>query len=98
MKVKHLILTGLLATAAYKIYQNRAQLTAQVTETKDLILDSKESLTTAQEQVQTLKEQAKDLQKTKDQLTYKFRVFKEESQPHLEAIQELLAKYQAPKS
>lgn len=93
MKLKNLILTGLLATAGYKLYKNRHQLVNQATDTRDLIGQTKDSFTAAQDQLQTLKAQAADLQTTKDNLTYKLRVFKEESQPHLEAIQTILAKH-----
>lgn len=93
MKLKRLILTGLLATAGYKLYQNRRQLIKQATETRDLIGQTKDSLATTKHQLQTLKTQTAELQTSKDKLTYKLRVFKEESQPHLTAIQNTLAKY-----
>lgn len=92
MKLKNLILTGLLASAAYKLYQNRDQITATVTDTKATLSEGQATLSQTQNQLQTLKAQTADLKKTKDSLAYKFRVFKEEAQPHLDAIQETLGK------
>lgn len=93
MKLKNLVLTGLLATAAYKLYQNRDQIATKLTETKTAVSEGQASLATAQDQLQTLKAQTADLRQTKDSLAYKFRVFKEESQPHLDAIQDSFNHY-----
>lgn len=93
MKLKNLILTGLLASAAYKLYQNRDQVAATVTDTKAALSEGQATLSQTQSQLQTLKAQTADLQKTKDSLAYKFRVFKEEAQPHLDAIKDTLDAY-----
>lgn len=90
MKLKNLIFTGLLASTAYQIYQNRNKLVAKINDTQEAINQGQTSLTNTQNQLQTLKAQTADLQKTKDSLAYSIKVFKEGSQPHLEAIKDIL--------
>ncbi|MBM7643460.1 chemotaxis protein [Streptococcus loxodontisalivarius] len=98
MKLGRLTLLGLLGYAGYKLYQNRDQVKENLSSLKEsgqaasLDLDRiKSSLTTIQEQTANIQEMSQDL-------TYKLRVFQEESKPRLAEIQQRMAKYQTPEN
>lgn len=92
--LKPIVWAGLLGYLSYKTYTNRRQIAQQLTQTKEALTDGQHSLSELTNQVNSLKEQTPDLQKLSDNLGYKVRVFQQESQPHLEAIQAIMAKYQ----
>lgn len=93
MKLKNLILTGLLATAAYKLYQNRNQIATEIADTTAIIKQGQTSLIQTKNQLAQLQSQLPKVQKTKGQLAYKVRVFKEESQPQITALSEIISQH-----
>lgn len=94
MKIRHLVGLGLTAAAGYKIYQNRQQITNKIRDTKEVVEQGQLSLAEFQTQKQELTQTLPEIKALADNFNYKLRVFEQESKPHIEAIQEILNKYQ----
>ena len=86
MKTKTFLSLGLLAFAAYKGYQKRDLIKETVTAGFDLD-KIKGDLALIQDQSRHIQDMGQDL-------TYKWRVFNQETQAYLSEIQTRLAKYQ----
>lgn len=94
LRLKPIIITGLVAGVAYKLYQNRQAILDQLKNTQEVLADSQVTLAGLKGQSKELTQQTEDIKKIADNLNYKIRVFEQESKPHLEAIQAIVSKYQ----
>ncbi|VTS79367.1 chemotaxis protein [Streptococcus dysgalactiae] len=94
MKTKTFLALGLLAFAAYKGYQKRDL----IKETVTAGLDAKEAIQFDLDKIKgdsaLIQDQSRHIQDLGQDLTYKWRVFNQETQAHLSEIQTRLAKYQ----
>lgn len=93
MKLGRLLTLIGLAGGAYKAYQHRQTISALVTSTTKDMQDGQKTVNHIKEQVTDLQDQTQALSKLSEDLTYKVRVFQQESQPHLKAITAILDKY-----
>lgn len=94
MKTKTFLSLGLLAFAAYKGYQKRDL----IKETVTAGLDAKEAIQFDLDKIKgdlaLIQDQSRHIQDMGQDLTYKWRVFNQETQAYLSEIQTQLAKYQ----
>lgn len=94
MKVKAFILAGLTSFAAYTAYQKRDQIKSGLAEAnseKDLIQMDLDNIKVNLNRIQT---EIQKIQSIGDDLTYKVRVFNQDTQPKINQIKERMDKYQ----
>ena len=94
MKLRHLILFGLIGAGTYSLYQNRQQLRAGFRESKERLDLAKKEVHNIKANLQVINEQKEKTNVIMEDLAYQFRIFQQESKPVLRDIQERLAKYQ----
>lgn len=94
MKFKHLIAFGLASYASYQLVKNRQQIKSDYLESKEAIQAAKHDLDNIQKNLTIIKHEKSNLDSMSQDLTYKLRVFSQESQAHLAEINDRLAKYQ----
>ncbi|EHI70935.1 chemotaxis protein [Streptococcus ictaluri] len=94
MKIKSLLAIGLTSLAAYNVYQKRHA----IKETLETFKESKEAIQFDVDKIKVdlalIQDQSKQVQAISKDLTYKWRVFNQETQPQLKQIQDRLSKYQ----
>lgn len=94
MKLRHLINGVILAGIGYKLYQKRQTISTKVAETKTTLQQGQVTLNDIQIQRQNLTESLTEMKDLSNNLSYKLRVFEQESKPHLQAIKDIITKYQ----
>ena len=99
MKLGKIITVGLLGATAYlgyRAYQNRHQIQERLALTKAAHVAIQSDLNNIKKSLSTIAEQREHLQTISQDLSYKFRVFNQEAQAHIEEINQTLSKYKNP--
>lgn len=94
MKLRHILIPTLIGATLYKVFQNRHQLEAHVKDSKTSVALAKQDIDNIKSNLSIISKEKDKIVDMADDLTYKIRVFQQESQPSLEAIQERMANYQ----
>lgn len=93
MKLRNLLLAGTAAAISYWAVTNKDKISEEVHETRNLLDDMSGSYSKIQEQVGIIKAYSQPLQEMAQDLNYKFRVYQQEVEGHLDQIQSFQEKY-----
>lgn len=93
MTLKRLTILAASLGAAYLAYQRRDQLKTGLANAQTSLKEGQDSLHSLQGKVETLNQKVSQAQDLTKDFNYKLRVFQQESQPHLQAIQTIINKY-----
>lgn len=98
MKRRKLALFSLLVGAAYHFYQKRDVLNQKLRRTTATLTNSYDKLEQVKTDATAFQNSLSTLEQLNNSMTYKLRLFQEESQPHLDAIQQIINKYKQDKA
>lgn len=93
MKVKTFIISSILGAGLYQLYKKRDSLKDSFLETKEHFDRVKADTDNIQNNLTVISQQKENLAAISQDLSYKLRLFQQESQPHLAEIKKTVQKY-----
>lgn len=93
MKLGNLLLTGTAAAISYWLVSNKDKIAEEIQETSGLWDDISASYSKIQKQADIIKNYSQPLKEMTQDLNYKFRVYQQEVDSHLQEIQAIQEKY-----
>lgn len=94
MKAKPFIISSLLAAGTVLLFSKKEQILTELNNTNENLNQSKDSLTKIKQSLSTIQDQKLVLKDITKDLNYKFQVFNNDQQAHLNEIQTIANKYQ----
>ncbi|MBA2796474.1 chemotaxis protein [Streptococcus porcinus] len=94
MKIKPFLIGGLASYIAYMAYQNKDKIISNISDAKETKDKIQLDLNSIKANLKLIQSEAEKIQTINDDLTYKLRVFNQETQPKINQIKERMEKYQ----
>lgn len=94
MRINSLITFGLAAYTSYKVYENRDKIKTGLKESKDSKDAIQKDVDRIKANLAVIKAETNKIDKINQDLSYKFRAFKQETEPMIQQIKERMEKYQ----
>lgn len=95
MKLKPFIVSALVGAGAVLLSQKKDQIRSYFSETTSDIKNAKSAVDHVKQHLAEVQQEQANFKQVSQDLTYKFRVFNQEIQAHLNEIKAVTAKYQA---
>lgn len=95
MKLSNIFLFIGAAAASYKLVENRQKIQEEIIETTDSLDKVKDSLANIQRNIAIIQEQKEQVKDIAQDLTYKYKVLKNQAQVQIQQVKDIWEKYES---